>query len=66
MPIFVFCCEKCGKEFERLIFSSEEDAVSCPKCESTETKKLVSVFSCSGHGSDSGSSCGPSSSGGFS
>ncbi|MEW6114501.1 MAG: zinc ribbon domain-containing protein [Thermodesulfobacteriota bacterium] len=66
MPIFEFECCRCGKEFERLVFASEEGSVACPECGSKETKKVVSVFSCSGVGKDIGGSCASSGSKGHS
>lgn len=48
MPIFEFKCDGCGKEFERLVFSSGKDPVACPDCSSTKTRKLLSVFASSG------------------
>ena len=48
MPIFEFKCDDCGKEFERLVFSSGKDPVACPDCNCTKTRKLLSVFACSG------------------
>lgn len=66
MPIFEFKCPDCGKEFERLVFGSDDEAVSCPSCGCPETTRILSVFSCSGPDSGSGSSCGKSHSGGFS
>lgn len=45
MPIYEFKCETCGKEFERLVFASEDDAVVCPVCNSKHTHKVMSVFS---------------------
>jgi putative FmdB family regulatory protein len=45
MPIFDFRCQKCGKEFERLVLG-EQEQVSCPECESREINRLVSTFSC--------------------
>jgi putative FmdB family regulatory protein len=64
MPIFEFKCDKCGKEFERLVYSSEDEKVECPGCGSTETTKEFSVFSCSNIEKSLGASCGSSSSGG--
>lgn len=69
MPIFEFKCNKCGREFERLVFTSENDEVECPACGSNETTKEFSVFSCSGIERSLAGSCGSSSggsSGGFS
>jgi putative FmdB family regulatory protein len=45
MPIYEFKCEICGKEFERLVFASDGDPVICPICGSTQTHKVLSVFS---------------------
>lgn len=44
MPIFEFHCNKCGKEFEEIVHS-KDFSISCPQCSSTDTKKLISVFS---------------------
>lgn len=41
MPIFEYRCEKCGKEFEEVVFKDNE-AVACPACGSTQTGKLMS------------------------
>lgn len=46
MPIFEFRCRECGKEFERLVFSSDEGNVACPQCGSGCTEKVMSVFAC--------------------
>lgn len=43
MPIFEYECAKCSEKFERLVFRSDE-AVTCPKCGSDETQKVMSVF----------------------
>lgn len=55
MPIFEYRCAKCGTEFERLVHHSQRDTpqkCANPKCESTDTKKLVSrtSFSLKGGG----------------
>jgi len=72
MPIYEFKCNKCGKNFEQLIFSSdEEEKLACPSCGERDTCRLMSLFSSgspnSGKSLSSGlsSSC-SSSSGGFS
>ena len=73
MPIFEFVCQKCGKEFERLVFRNNE-AVECPDCGEQSVNKLMSTCSakvgykftsgskpagsCSGCSSTSCSSCG--------
>ena len=44
MPIYEFQCEACGEEFEVLLKSrSEMGEVSCPKCQSSKTKRLMSA-----------------------
>jgi len=43
MPIYEYECCKCCEKFERLVFRSDE-AVNCPKCESDEVEKVMSVF----------------------
>ncbi|MBD3218228.1 MAG: zinc ribbon domain-containing protein [candidate division Zixibacteria bacterium] len=43
MPIYEYVCKKCGDEFEELIRGSEEAAV-CPRCESGDCEKKLSVF----------------------
>lgn len=42
MPIYEFTCCKCCEQFERLVFRSDE-AVTCPKCESADVQKMMSV-----------------------
>ncbi|MDR1125531.1 MAG: zinc ribbon domain-containing protein [Deltaproteobacteria bacterium] len=42
MPIFEYCCDKCGAAFEELVFGKNQAAPPCPKCGSKETGKLVS------------------------
>ncbi len=42
MPIYEYECSKCCEKFEKLVFRSDE-AVSCPKCESSEVQKVLSV-----------------------
>ena len=50
MPIFDYRCNKCGKEFEKLV-RKEEDKV-CPDCASADLEKKVSAagFSLKGTG----------------
>ena len=43
MPLYEYRCEKCENGFEALVLNSEEE-ISCPKCESTNLKKLFSTF----------------------
>ena len=43
MPIFEYKCNKCGKEFEELVGSSDEE-VKCPGCGSSDVEKLFSLI----------------------
>lgn len=43
MPIYEFKCSNCEEFFEVIVKSSNDnDAVSCPKCKSTEFQRVVS------------------------
>ncbi len=42
MPIHEYCCNKCSKEFEELIFKDDEP-VNCPACGSDKVAKLIST-----------------------
>lgn len=66
MPIYEFSCEKCGREFERLVFASDREPVKCPDCGSDHTRRELSVFASAGTDKALASSCGSGSSGGFS
>jgi putative FmdB family regulatory protein len=51
MAVYEFECANCGERFEVQCAMSEHDrlkvqAPSCPKCGTTDTRQLVSVFSC--------------------
>ncbi|MCB2230401.1 zinc ribbon domain-containing protein [bacterium] len=58
MPIFEYQCADCGAIFEELVPNSEAK-VTCPKCQSSETKKLFSMFASSSGSSGSAGSFGP-------
>ncbi len=45
MPIYEYQCNKCSKEFEKLIFKGEEDDITCPKCKSPDIVKKMSATS---------------------
>jgi putative FmdB family regulatory protein len=66
MPIFEFKCEKCDTEFERLVFASDTDAVTCLSCGSDEIRRKFSVFACGGIDKTLDGPCGSAASGGFS
>jgi putative FmdB family regulatory protein len=42
MPIYEYRCENCKEEFEKLVLGSEE-GISCPSCNGTRVKRLMSV-----------------------
>jgi putative FmdB family regulatory protein len=43
MPIYEFKCSKCEEFFEVIVMASDDDnAVSCPACESNEFERVVS------------------------
>ncbi len=43
MPIYEYECCNCCERFEKLVFRSDE-AATCPKCESSNVHKMMSVF----------------------
>ncbi len=46
MPIFEYKCEKCGKQFEKLLFAGDDEkSIVCPDCESPDVKKMMSACS---------------------
>ncbi len=45
MPLFEYKCEKCGKVFEKLIFSTDKEPIRCPVCNSESVSKILSSFS---------------------
>jgi putative FmdB family regulatory protein len=60
MPVYEYKCMKCGEDFEKLVFGSQE--VTCPACDSNNITKKFSVFGMSGvekpfAGTSSCSSC---------
>ncbi len=64
MPIYEYKCEKCNHIFEKLVFTSNNEKIECPKCDDIRVKRLISSTS---HINSSGSGgCAPSPSSGFS
>ena len=47
MPIYEFHCEKCEKDSELLVRSSNWKGTKCPHCGSTKLEKRLSVFASS-------------------
>jgi putative FmdB family regulatory protein len=44
MPIYEYVCTRCEKEFEKLLWRSD-DPVECPACGAPEVKRRLSSFS---------------------
>ncbi|MBW2584124.1 MAG: zinc ribbon domain-containing protein [Deltaproteobacteria bacterium] len=63
MPIYKYCCDECGCNFELLTTRSEEQPATCPKCGTKDVKGQMSVSCIGGSGF---SNCGGGGSGGFS
>ena len=42
MPIFEYTCEECGNTFEEIVIGQSSE-VTCPKCSSAKTKRLLSA-----------------------
>lgn len=42
MPIYEYECNGCREKFECLVFRTDE-AVSCPRCDSPDVQKVMSV-----------------------
>ncbi|MDB6109052.1 MAG: Regulatory protein FmdB family [Pedosphaera sp.] len=57
MPIYEFHCEKCKKDSEILVRSSNWEGTPCPLCGSTKLSKKLSVFASSASGAGSEASC---------
>lgn len=66
MPLYVYRCEECEKEFEVFYsFADSQKIPECPFCKSASTKKQIANFASSGVTPVSdrwtgGSSCGGS------
>jgi putative FmdB family regulatory protein len=70
MPIYELRCERCGHQFEELVFRrSEIEELACPRCGAADVGLLLSTFASAatrpagGGGTSSGGGCGT---GGFS
>jgi putative FmdB family regulatory protein len=44
MPIYEFECGGCGERFEELL-TAGATAVACPRCDSSDTRRLLSPLS---------------------
>jgi putative FmdB family regulatory protein len=43
MPIYEFKCAACGNEFEELVLSCADPAITCPACKGPDVRKLIST-----------------------
>jgi len=50
MPIYEFHCEKCGRDSEILVRSSNWSGTKCPHCGSSKLDKKFSTFAAAGAG----------------
>jgi putative FmdB family regulatory protein len=45
MPIYEYKCQECTNKFELLrSFGRADDAAQCPRCQSDNARRLVSMF----------------------
>ena len=59
MQMYEFACQRCGHDFEELVYPSDE-SVECPSCKSTAVARKISTFAFKSGGRfvpASGSSC---------
>jgi putative FmdB family regulatory protein len=54
MPIYEFHCEKCGKDSELLVRSSDWKNSECPHCGSKKLAKKFSTFASTGAATPAG------------
>jgi len=58
MPVFIYKCKKCGKQFEVLVGMTEKkDTLKCPSCGSEKVEKALSTFQVKGGLPDTTPSC---------
>lgn len=44
MPVYSFTCNKCGKEFTKLVAIKDRDQLTCPDCGSDDLKQIFGRF----------------------
>lgn len=55
MPIYEYVCQSCNTKFEKLVRSMSDSApIACPKCQSTQTQRALSVFAVQGEPATAG------------
>ncbi|MCM2277126.1 MAG: zinc ribbon domain-containing protein [Oligoflexia bacterium] len=50
MALYEFYCDACRFGFEQLTSDRDPDRGKCPKCQSNQTRKLISRFAVGGQG----------------
>jgi putative FmdB family regulatory protein len=45
MPMYRFSCNKCGKDFDKILPTSDISSVTCSRCESGEIKRIITSSS---------------------
>jgi putative FmdB family regulatory protein len=57
MPIYEFHCEKCERDSEILVRSSDWRGTKCPHCGSAKLDKKFSTFAAAGSGGGDAPAC---------
>lgn len=45
MPLYEYQCQGCDHSFEKLVFNINDEPLTCPKCDETRVKKMMSLSS---------------------
>lgn len=45
MPTYEYCCNQCGREFEKVQRITDPVQADCPACGSSDTRRLLSLSS---------------------
>ncbi len=54
MPVYEYRCKECGESFDLFVRSAaQQNAPHCPKCQSPQVKKAISLFGVGGASGDS-------------
>jgi putative FmdB family regulatory protein len=62
MPIYEYVCDDCGARYERIVLSQNQ-AITCPQCESAKHTIQLSVFAAPANGQRSSANASTSSAG---
>lgn len=55
MPLYVYHCDTCKQDFEKMVrFTEAEKPQDCPKCSRPSARKPVTIFASGGFGRSSG------------